>query len=152
MANTYHQVFVHIVFSVKHRQNLIPKDKKEELHKYISGVIAGKNCKAIKINSMPDHVHILAGLNPQISISNLVKDIKISTNKFINDNKWTRQRFKWQDGFGVFSYSKSQIGRVSKYIQVQEEHHKTLSFREEYLDFLNKYGIEYDKKYVFDLE
>ena len=152
MANTYHQVFVHIVFSVKHRASLIPKNKKEELHKYVNGVITGKNCKTIIINSMPDHIHILASLNPQISISDLVKDIKISTNKLINDNKWTRQTFKWQDGFGVFSYSKSQIAQVFKYLKEQEEHHKTHSFKREYLKFLNKYGVEYDQKYVFDLE
>ena len=152
MANTYHQVFVHIVFSVKNRKNMIPGEKKEELHKYINGVITGKNCKLIIVNSMPDHIHILAGLSPTISISDLVKAIKISTNKFINDNKWTKQTFKWQDGFGVFSCGRSQINKVYKYIQKQEEHHKTYSYKEEYLKFLRRYEIEYDPKYVFDME
>lgn len=152
MANTFYQVYIHIVFSVKKRELLIPKDKKEDLHKYISGVVENKNCKMIAINSMPDHIHIFIGLHPLISISELVKDIKISSNKFINEQKWTKTKFQWQDGFGVFSYGKSQIDRVYKYVLNQDEHHKKKTFKEEYLEFLNKYGIEYKSEFVFDVE
>lgn len=152
MANTFHQVYIHIVFSVKNRECLIPKYKKEDLHKYITGVVENKNCKMIAVNSMPDHIHIFIGLHPSISISELVKDIKISSNKFIIQEKWTKTKFQWQDGFSVFSYSKSQVNKVYKYILNQEENHKKKTFKEEYLEFLNKYGIEYKNEFVFDIE
>ncbi len=152
MANTYHQLYIHIVFSVKNRECLIPKDKKENLHKYITGIVKKKNCKLIAVNSMPDHIHIFVGLNPTISIANLVKDIKLSTNKLITENQWVKKTFKWQDGYGAFSYSKSHIEKVYNYILNQEKHHKKQTFKEEYINLLNEYGLQYDKKFVFDLE
>ena len=152
MANTFHQIYIQIVFSVKHKQNLIPNGKKEELHKYITGVVQEKKCKMITVNSVPDHIHIFIGLHPAVSISDLVKDIKLSTNALINNSKWLRQKFSWQDGFGAFSYSKSHIDNVCKYIMNQEEHHKKKTFKEEYIEFLEEHGIEYNPKYVFDID
>jgi REP element-mobilizing transposase RayT len=152
MANTYTQIYIQIIFSVKNRESFIPKTKKEELHKYITGIVENKKCKMLSINSVPDHIHIFIGLHPSISISELVKSIKIASNDKINDDKWIRSKFEWQGGFGAFSYSKSQIDTVCKYIQDQEEHHKHQSFREEYIQFLEKFGIEYNPKYVFDIE
>jgi len=150
MANTYSQIYIHIVFAVKGRQNLIPKDIRESLHKYITGIVKKRDQKMLAIFCMPDHVHILIGLKPLIAISDLVRDIKANSSKFINDNKWIRGKFNWQEGFGVFSYSRSQIDNVISYILNQEEHHKKRTFKEEYLDLLKKFEIEYDEKYLFE--
>lgn len=152
MANTFHQIYIHIIFSVKARQHLLPKSKKTELHRYIAAVINNNNCKPILINSMPDHIHIFVGLHPSVSISTLVKDIKLATNQLINKRKWIRGKFAWQKGFGVFSYSHSHIDRVYKYIENQEKHHTKQSFQKEYISFLKKFKIEYDSNYVFDIE
>ncbi len=150
MANTYSQVYIQIVFAVKGRQNLIAKENREELHKFITGIITNREQKLIAIFAMPDHVHILIGMKPNISISDLVRDIKAGSSKFINDSKWINGKFNWQEGFGAFSYSKSSIDNVVKYILTQEEHHNKKTFKEEYLYFLKKFEIEYDEKYVFD--
>lgn len=152
MANTFQQIYIQIVFSVKNKQRLIPKVRKEELHKYITGVVQGKNCKMIAINSVPDHIHIFIGLHPAVKISDLVKDIKLSTNHLINSRGWTKQKFSWQDGFGAFSYSKSHVDNVYNYIMNQEEHHKKQTFKEEYLEFLEEHNVEYNLKYVFDID
>ncbi len=152
MANTYTQIYIQIVFSVKNRRALIPKNKKEDLHKYITGIVQNKKCKMIAVNSIPDHIHIFIGLHPAICISDLVKDIKVATNEKIKNEKWIKSKFEWQNGFGAFSYSKSHIDSVCKYIANQEEHHKRVSFNEEYINFLKKFEIEYNPKYVFDIE
>jgi len=150
MANTYTQIFIHIVFVVKGRANLIPSDKNEELYKYIAGIIKEKKHKLFIVNVMSDHVHILLGYNPIESISELVKEVKRCSSMFINNNKWVRGRFEWQAGYGAFSYSKSQIDDVYKYIENQEKHHKIKTFREEYIEMLKKFEVEYDEKYVFE--
>jgi len=150
MANTYTQIYIHIVFAVQGRQNLIPKVNKEELHKYISGIIRNKKQKLIAINSMPDHVHILVGMTPNVALSDLVRDIKSNSSRFINEKEWVRGKFNWQEGFGAFSYSHSQLHAVSNYIQNQEKHHSIKPFREEYLEILRRFNVEYDTKYVFD--
>jgi REP element-mobilizing transposase RayT len=150
MANTYSQIYIQIVFAVKGRQNLITKANREELHKYISGIVTSRDQKLLAIFAMPDHVHILIGLKPNISISDLVRDIKAGSSKFINDNKWINGKFNWQEGFGAFSYSKSSIDNVIKYIMNQEEHHKKITFKEEYINFLEKFEIEYNEKYLFE--
>ena len=150
MANTYTQLYVHIVFSVKGRQALIPKCHKTELHKYITGILTNKKQKLIQINSMPDHIHILVGMTPDTALSGLVKDIKVNSTRFINQKRWTVGQFAWQAGSGAFSYSHSQIPEVAAYIENQESHHSKLTFREEYLAFLEHFGIAYDMKYVFD--
>jgi putative transposase len=150
MANTYSQIYIQIVFTVQGRQNLIPKPKRNELHKYITGIVAKRNQKLLSIFAMPDHVHLLIGMKPDISISDLVRDIKAGSSKFISDNNWVNGKFHWQEGFGAFSYSKSQIDNVIQYINNQEQHHKKRTFKDEYLDFLNKFEIEYNEKYIFE--
>ncbi|MFD2034221.1 IS200/IS605 family transposase [Belliella marina] len=150
MPNTYTQIYIQIVFAVKGRQYLISKNKREELHKYITGIVQNRGHKMLSIFAMPDHVHLLVGLKPNISISDLVRDIKSGSSKHINDNNWVVGKFNWQEGYGAFSYSKSQIDNVVKYILNQEEHHKTRTFKEEYIDFLVKFEIEYDEKYLFE--
>ncbi|WP_124640527.1 MULTISPECIES: IS200/IS605 family transposase [Amniculibacterium] len=150
MANTYTKIYIQIVFAVKGRQNLISKENREELHKFISGIISNRNQKLYAIFAMPDHVHLLISMSPSISISDLVRDIKAGSSKFINDKKWINGKFNWQEGYGAFSYSKSSLDSVVKYILNQEEHHKKKTFREEYLDFMEKFEIEYESKYLFE--
>ena len=149
MANTYSQIYVHLVFAVKGRQNLISSVFKEELYKYISGIIKNKKQKLYIINGMPDHVHMLISISPDISISELVREIKSNTSKFINQKHLSVGKFEWQVGFGAFSYSQSQINQIVNYIKQQEEHHRKRSFREEYIELLKKFEIEYDDKYIF---
>jgi REP element-mobilizing transposase RayT len=150
MANTYTQIYIHIVFAVQDRQSIIRKECKEELHKYITGIIRNKDQKLIAINSMSDHIHILIGMKPNIALSDLVRDIKANSSKFINEKNWVRGRFNWQEGFGAFSYSHSQLNGIANYIQNQEKHHSKKSFKEEYLEILKKFNVEYDMEYVFD--
>jgi putative transposase len=144
MAGTYSQVYIQVVFAVKGRENLIRKEWKENLYKYIAGIIKGKNQKLIVINGVANHVHIFIGLKPAMAISDLVRDIKNNSSKFINENKFVKGKFSWQEGFGVFSYSPSHIDNVYKYILHQEEHHKVKTFKEEYTEFLKEFKIEYD--------
>ena len=150
MANTYTQLYIQIVFSVRGRQNILPKKHKEEIHKYITGVIQNRNHKLIAINSVPDHIHIFIGYSPGQPLPELVRDIKANSSKFINENRWIIGKFEWQAGYGAFSYSQSQIDNVVKYIYNQEEHHKKSSFKDEYLKLLNKFGVDFDERYLFD--
>ena len=150
MPNTFTQIYIQIVFAVKGRENLIAQSWKDDLHKYIAGIIKGKNQKSIIVNGMPDHIHAFVGLTPTMAISDLVRDIKNNSTNFINDNRFVRGKFLWQGGFGAFSYSHSQIERVYNYILNQEKHHRKKTFKEEYLGFLKKYEIEFNEKYLFD--
>lgn len=150
MANTYTQLYIHLVFVVKGRENLISENHRQELEKYICGIINNKNSKPLAIYCNPDHTHILLALHPTVSVSDIARDIKANSSRFINENRWIRGKFNWQDGFGAFSYSKSHLDYVIKYILNQPHHHKKKTFKEEYIDFLKKYQIEYDEKYLFD--
>ena len=150
MANTYSQIYIQLVFAVNGRHSLIPKSNKEDLHKFISGLVQKREQKMLSIFCMPDHAHMLIGLEPKLAISDLVRDIKAGSSKFINDSNWLNRKFSWQEGFGAFSYSKSQIDQVIKYILNQEQHHYKRTFKEEYLDLLKKFEIEYDEKYLFE--
>lgn len=150
MANTYTQIYLHVVFSVKGRQNLIAKTWKDELHKYICGIVSGKEQKVYAIGGVADHIHILLSIKPNISLSDLVRDIKANSSKWVNENGSIKGKFQWQEGFGAFSYATSQLNTVIAYINNQEEHHKKKKFKEEYLALLQKYDIEYDEKYLFD--
>lgn len=150
MANTYSQLYIHIVFTVKGRQNLISKNWKAEIYKYITGIVSNKGQKLITINGMPDHIHILIGLKPDKSISDLVKDIKANSSKFINEKKWINGKFEWQNGFGAFSYSHSHLTNIIKYIENQEEHHKTRTFKQEYIGFLKLFDVDFKNEYLFD--
>ena len=150
MANTFTQLHIQFVFAVQGRMNLIPKAHKDEIHKYISGVVTERKCKMLAINSMPDHIHIFIGLHPTQNISDLVRDIKTNSSSFITGKKMVKGKFSWQEGYGAFSYSHSHINTVVKYILNQEEHHQIKSFKEEYLAFLQKFEIKYDEKYLFE--
>ncbi len=149
MANTYSQIHLHIIFAVKYRQSIIHNSWKDELYCYISGIVQHNKHKMIAINGMSDHIHLLIGMRPTQSISELLQDIKGSSSKWINEKKFIKSRFEWQEGYGVFSYGKSQIKNVITYIENQEEHHKKKTFREEYLEFLKIFEIDFDEKYIF---
>ncbi len=149
MPNTYTQIYVQIVFAVQGRQNLISENNREKLEKYICGIVSNKKSKPLAIFCNPDHTHILIGLHPSVSISDMARDIKANSSKWINEQKMVLGKFNWQEGFGAFTYSKSQIDAVAKYILNQPEHHKKTSFKDEYIDFLKKFEIEYDEKYLF---
>ncbi len=149
MANTYTQIHLHIIFAVKYRDGVIKNEWKDELYKYITGVIQEQKHKLIIINGMPDHIHILIGMHPTQSISELLQDIKGNSSTWINKRKLIRGKFEWQEGYSVFSYSKSQVKEVVKYIENQEEHHLQRTFREEYIAFLEKFEVEYEEKYIF---
>lgn len=150
MANTYTQLYIHIIFAVKSRKCLIPKQHKESVYKYITGVVQEREHKMIAINGMPDHIHIFVGIKPHQSISDLVFEVKTAATKYIKKQDWMKYKFSWQRGFGAFSYSRSQISNVATYIENQEVHHKKRSFREEYLDILQKFDVEYDERYIFE--
>ena len=150
MANTYTQIYIHIVFAVQGRQNIIPKEHKEEMHKYMTGIIQNKGQKLIAINSMPDHVHIFIGMKPTMVLSDLVRDVKNNSSNFINEKKWIRGKFNWQKGFGAFSYAHSQIDTVAKYVLNQEKNHEKKTFKEEYVEMLKNFNVEYDEKYLFE--
>ena len=150
MPNTYTQLLTQLVFAVKGRQNLIEEPIRERVEKFICGTATTRKHKPLAIYCMSDHLHFLIGLNPDQSIADLVKEIKIAANSFINDNRLTKQHFNWQEGYGAFSYSRSALDKVVKYILNQKDHHKKKTFKEEYIDFLVKFGVEYDQKYLFE--
>ena len=151
MANTYSQIYLQFIFAVKGKENLIKEDFREEVQKYISGIIENKKHQLISIYANPDHIHIFLSLKDLSSpISQLVKEIKVSSTNFINGKKYLNTPFYWQEGYGCFSYSKSQRDAVVNYIQNQKEHHKNKSFRDEYVEFLIKFDVNFDQKYVFE--
>ena len=149
MANTYHQIYLQTVFAVKYRKAIIDKVWSSQLYAVIGNLINETGCKTIIVNGVEDHVHCLIGLKPVVSVSELMKTVKAKSSKYINDHSLTASRFEWQEGYGVFSYGQSQVDKVYKYIQNQEAHHKKQTFRDEYLEFLKKFKIDYDEKYIF---
>ena len=150
MANTYSQIYIQLVFVVKRRENLIPKEHREELHKFISGIVANQEQKLLAIFCMPDHAHILVSIKPSIAISDLARDVRAGSSGFINKQKWMSNKFQWQEGFGAFSYSQSAVNNVIQYILNQEEHHRKKSFKEEYHSFLKKFEVDFEDQYLFD--
>ena len=150
MAGTFSQIYIQYVFAVNGRENLLQKTWRDEVFKYISGIIKGKNQKPIIVNGVANHVHVFVGIKPSMAVSDLVRDIKNNSTNFINDQKFLHKKFSWQEGYGAFSYSHSQIDDVYNYILNQEDHHRKRTFREEYLEFLKKFEIAYDEKYLFD--
>lgn len=149
MANTYHQIYLQTVFAVKYRKAAIDKSWKPILQGVIGNLINECDCKTIIVNGVEDHIHCLIGLKPVVSVSGLLKDVKAKSSKYINDHGLTKQRFEWQRGYGVFSYSRKDVDNVFKYIQHQEEHHQVKTFREEYLELLKEFDVEYDEQYIF---
>jgi REP element-mobilizing transposase RayT len=149
MANTYTQLYTQIVFGVKYRQPLIHPTWENELYKYMNGTIQQLGHKPIAINGVSDHVHLFVGLNPNAAISELVKSIKISSNKLVNGERWCNgKKFEWQGGFGAFSYSKKDVPNVYNYIMNQKEHHKIKTFEEEYLELLREYEVNFDPRFL----
>ena len=149
MANTYTQIYIQYVFAVQNRISLIKNEWKDELYKYMTGIINQHEHKLLSIGGMTDHIHALVSMHPKQAPSDLMYELKRSSSLWINENKFVFGKFSWQEGFGAFSYSQSQISRVSKYIENQETHHKKKTFREEYLDFLKAFNIEFDERYVY---
>ena len=150
MAQTFSQIYIQIVFAVNGRGNLLHKPWRDEVFKYISGIIKEKKQKSIIVNGVENHVHLFVGLQPSMCVSDLVRDVKNNTTNFINQRKFVEGRFSWQEGHGSFSYSHSHIEKVYNYILNQDKHHQKRSFKEEYLEFLNKFEIDYDEIYLFD--
>jgi REP-associated tyrosine transposase len=149
MANTYTQIYIHVVFAVQERQNLIRTEHKDELQKYMTGTVTNLGSKLIAINNLPDHFHLLIGLKPDVALSDLVGKVKSGSSGFINKQRWVAGRFEWQEGFGAFSYSHSQLGTVIRYIQNQEKHHARKTFHDEYRALLDKFQVPHDERYVF---
>ena len=150
MPNTYSQIYIHIVFAVQGRLNLISENHREELQKYITGIVSKRDQKLLAVYCMPDHTHVFVGMKPSISISDLARDIKAGSSKFINDNRWIAGKFSWQEGFGAFSHSHSNIDTLVKYVLNQKEHHSKKTFKEEYLEVLKKFEVAYDERYLFE--
>jgi putative transposase len=150
MANTYTQLYIQFVFSVQGKHNLIKESFRIELEKIMCGIITNQKCKTYAIYCNPDHTHIFVGMNPSVSPSKLMEQVKSGSSKWLNEKQYIFSKFSWQNGFGAFSYSKSHVDNVVKYILNQPEHHKKQSFKDEYLMFLKKFEIEYEEKYLFE--
>lgn len=149
MANTFTQIHLHLIFAVKFRQNQIQREWKDKLYKYTTGIIQNNGHKVLIINGMSDHIHILIGFRSTQALADLMRDIKQMTSLWINENKLTKGKFAWQEGYAAFSYGQSQLPTIIKYIENQEEHHRKRTFLEEYKEFLNLFEIEFDEKYIF---
>ncbi len=149
MPGTFSQIYIQVVFAVQNRECMIQSSWEEELYKYISGIMKNKGQKMLAINGMPDHIHFFFGMKPSCCLSDLVREIKKSSNDFITEKKFSKFKFNWQEGYGAFSYSHSHIDSVIKYIMNQKEHHRKQTFRDEYLDFLKKFQIEFKDEYLF---
>ncbi len=149
MANTYTRLYVHVIFAVQGRQCLIPAHHREEINKYITGIVQSRGHKMLAIDSVGDHVHMFIGLNPSCALSDLVRDVKSGSSGFINERRWFMGRFSWQEGYGAFSYAHSDLGTIINYIRNQQEHHHRTRFRDEYLRLLRDFEMEYDERYLF---
>ena len=150
MPSTFSQIYLQFVFAVKGRESLIPKQHKEELQKYITSLVQARNAKMLAVNCMPDHVHIFTGIKPSLYIQDFVKEVKVESNDFIRSKHWGADAFHWQEGYGVFSYGHSQIDRVCKYVLNQEEHHRKKTFKEEYHEFLQKFAVPHEERFLFE--
>ncbi|MBW7887900.1 MAG: IS200/IS605 family transposase [Bacteroidetes bacterium] len=150
MPGTFSQIYIQVVFAVKGRDSLIHSTWEEELYKYISGIVRNKEQKMLAINGMSDHIHFIIGMKPSCCLSDLVREIKKSSNEFINEKKFSNYKFSWQEGYGAFSYSRSALDDVIKYVANQKEHHRKKTFREEYLGFLKKFEVEFKDEYLFE--
>jgi putative transposase len=152
ISNIHTEIYVQIVFAVKSRQSLIPEKHREELHKFITGIVKKRAqiMLAVFCMRMPDHAHVFVGLNSFVSVSALTRDIKAGSSKFINDKGWLKEKFNWQSGYGAFSYSTSDIDHVAAHIANQEEHHRKQTFRDEFIGLLNENEIPYNEKHLFE--
>ncbi len=149
MSSPFSKIYIQVVFAVKGRQSLIRSSWEEELYKYITGIVQNRDQKMLAINGMPDHIHFFIGMKPACCLSDLVREVKKSSNEFIKERKFCNG-FHWQEGYGAFSYSHSHLSNVSNYIMNQKEHHHKTTFKEEYIELLKKFEIEYEEKYLFE--
>jgi len=150
MADTFTQIYIQVVFAVKGRNSLIHPDWEQRLYQYITGIVRSKKQKMIAISGTTDHIHFFIGMKPNCCLSDLVREVKKSSNEFVNENKLSKFKFSWQEGFGAFPYSHSQIDLVAKYVLNQKAHQQAITFKEEYLDFLKRFDIVHDEKYLFE--
>jgi putative transposase len=150
MSGTFSQIYIQVVFAVKHRDALIQAEWEERLYQYITGIVRNKGQKMLAINGIPNHIHFFIGMKPNCCLSDLVREVKKSSNDFIKENNLSRQLFNWQEGYGAFSYSHSQIDTVVQYIANQKEHHRKQSFKQEYIQFLHHFNIQYEERFLFD--
>ncbi|MCH9008022.1 IS200/IS605 family transposase [candidate division KSB1 bacterium] len=150
MAGTFTQLYIQAVLEVKGRYNLLQKPWRDDVFKYMAGIIKNKGQKPIIVNGVADHAHLFVGLKPSMAVSDLIRDVKNNTSNFINEQKWISGRFAWQEGYGAFSYAHSQVETVYNYILNQEEHHRKRTFREEYLEFLEKFQVPYEDRFLFE--
>jgi REP element-mobilizing transposase RayT len=150
MANTYTQLYIHVVFAVKRRASVLAKSWRDELFQYITGIVKNKGQKLMIVNGVEDHIHILLGIKPDCNLSDLVRDIKANSSRWINEKNLVPGKFEWQNGFGAFSVGASQVNIIMNYIAHQEEHHQTTKFREEYIEFLQAYEVDYKEEYLFE--
>lgn len=150
MAGTFSQIYIQVVFAVKGRDSLISPEWEERLYQYITGIVRRKEQKMLAINGTQNHIHFLIGMKPACCLSDLVREVKKSSNEFVNENKLSRFKFNWQEGYGAFSYNHSQIDNVAKYILNQKQNHRKITFKEEYIGFLRKFEIEHDERYLFE--
>lgn len=150
MSDTFSQIYIQIVFAVKGRNSLIHPSWEEQLYQYITGIVTNKGQKMIAINGMPDHIHFLIGMKPTCCLSDLIREIKKSSNIYIHENNFVKGKFEWQAGFAAFSYGHSDLVRVIRYIELQKEHHKKTRFKDEYIHFLNQFNIEFKNEYLFE--
>ena len=150
MPGTYSQIYIHVIFAVKGRTSLIQPEWEERLFQYITGIVQNKEQKMLAINGISNHIHFLIGMKPSCCLADLVREIKKSSNEFIKENRFSKFKFNWQEGYGAFSYSHSQIGSVITYIQNQKNHHKKSSFRNEYINFLDKFNIQFEERFLFE--
>lgn len=148
--STYSQIYIQTIFAVRGRDSLVNPEWEDRLYKYITGIVQKKGQKMLAINGMPNHIHFLIGMKPSCCLSDLVREVKKSSNEFVNANKFSKFTFSWQDGFGAFSYSHSQLDDVIAYIINQKEHHRKKTFQEEYTEFLKKFKVEYNEQYLFE--
>jgi len=150
MPGTYSQIYIHVIFAVKGRTSLIQPEWEERLFQYITGIVQNKEQKMLAINGISNHIHFLIGMKPSCCLADIVREIKKFSNEFIKENRFSKFKFNWQEGYGAFSYSHSQIGSVITYIQNQKNHHKKSSFRNEYINFLDKFNIQFEERFLFE--
>lgn len=150
MAGTFSRIYLQFVFAVKGRQSLVPKENKEELHKYITALVQARGAKMLAVYCMPDHLHLFVGAKPAVYIPDFVKEIKVESNAFIRNKSWVTGSFAWQEGYGVFSYGHSQLHQVCQYVLNQEEHHRKKTFKEEYHEFLKRFDIPFEERFLFE--
>ena len=146
--STYTQILYQIVFSTKYREKVLIKDNREELFKYIWGVLKSKNCHLYRINGVEDHLHIVTHLHPSVSLASLVKDIKVSSSIYIKENNLFEGFSNWQEGYGAFTYTVKEKDRLIEYVKNQEEHHRKKTFKDEYIELLKEHNIDFDERYL----